>query len=58
MTGNPGSGTVPCQLTRIPREHVSTRLLRIHLRPIAARNIHPRRLGWHAREIAVEEAGQ
>lgn len=41
-----------------PRGHVSTRLPRIHLRRIAARNIHARGLGWHAREIAVEEAGQ
>lgn len=37
---------------------VSVMLFRIHLRRIAARNIHPRRLGGHAREIAVEEAGQ
>jgi hypothetical protein len=43
---------------RIPREHLSFTPIRIHPRRIAARNIHPQRLGWHARDIAVEKAGQ
>lgn len=81
MTGDPGRGTVPCQLTRhatraglpsivtamagpwpmrarTPREHVSSSLIRIHPRRIAARNVRQHRLGWHARDIAVEKAGQ
>jgi hypothetical protein len=81
MTGDPGRGTVPCQLTRhatpgrsaldrhgdgrafgrcgpYPREHLVTTLVRIPPRRIVARNIHQHRLGWHARDIAVEEAGQ
>jgi pyridoxamine 5'-phosphate oxidase family protein len=43
---------------RIPREHVTTSLIRIHPHRIAARNFHPYRLGWHAQDIEVEEAGQ
>jgi hypothetical protein len=42
---------------RIPREHVSTTLIGMHPRRIAARNIAQHRLGWHARDIEVEEAG-
>jgi hypothetical protein len=42
---------------RIPREHVSTSLIGMHPRRIAARNIAQHRLGWHARDIEVEEAG-
>jgi len=44
--------------TRIPREHVSTRLIGMHPHRIAALNIHQHRPGWHARDIAVEKAGQ
>ena len=40
-----------------PREHVSTSLIGMHPRRIAARNIARHRLGWHARDIEVEEAG-
>ena len=42
---------------RIPREHLSTSLIGMHPRGIAARNIAQYRLGWHARDIEVEEAG-
>jgi hypothetical protein len=43
---------------RIPREHLSTSLTGMHPRRIAAPNIHQHRPGWHARDIAVEKAGQ
>ena len=43
---------------RVPREHLSTSLIRIHPRRVAAPNVRQRRPGWHARDIAVEEAGQ
>jgi hypothetical protein len=43
---------------RISGEHLSTILIRILPRRIAARNIHQHRPGWHARDIAVEKAGQ
>ena len=43
---------------RIPREHVSTSLIRIHPRRFATRSIHSHRLGWYARDIAAEKAGQ
>jgi len=43
---------------RIPREHLSTSLIRTHPRGVAARNIRQHRPGWHARDIAVEKAGQ
>jgi hypothetical protein len=42
---------------RIPREHLSTSLIGMHPRRIAARNIAQHRLGWPARDIEVEEAG-
>ena len=42
---------------RVPREHVSTSLIRIPPRRIAARSIARHRPGWHARDIEVEEAG-
>jgi hypothetical protein len=43
---------------RFPREHLSTSLIRIHPRRIAAPNIHQHRPGWRARDIAIEKAGQ
>jgi hypothetical protein len=36
----------------------STSLIRMHPRRIAAPDIHQHRPGWHARDIAVEKAGQ
>jgi NAD(P)H-dependent FMN reductase len=41
-----------------PRSFQAEARQRMHPRRIAARNIHPQRLGWHARDIAVEKAGQ
>jgi hypothetical protein len=38
---------------RIPREHLSTSLDRIHPRRTAAPNIHRHQPGWHARDSAV-----
>jgi hypothetical protein len=43
---------------RIPREHLSTSLIRMRLHRIAAPNIRQNRPGWHARAITVEQAGQ
>jgi hypothetical protein len=43
---------------RIPREHLSTSLIGMHPRRVAAPNIRQHRPGWHARDIAVEKAGQ
>jgi hypothetical protein len=43
---------------RIPREHLSTSLIRIYPRRVAAPNVRQHRPGWHARNIAVEKAGQ
>ena len=43
---------------RILCEHLSTTLIGMHPRRIAARNIARHRLGWHARDIEVEEAGR
>jgi len=43
---------------RIPREHLSTSLIRMHPRRVAALNIRQHRPGWHARDAAVEKAGQ
>lgn len=53
MTGDPGQrdGSVPADAPRDP-------LIRIHPRRVDAPNIRQRRPGGHARDIAVEKAGQ
>jgi hypothetical protein len=43
---------------RIPREHLSTSLIRIYPRRVAAPSVRQHRPGCHARDIAVEKAGQ
>jgi hypothetical protein len=42
----------------IPREHVSTSLIGMLPRRVAVPEIRQHRPGWHARDIAVEKAGQ
>ena len=43
---------------RIPREHLSTTLIRMHPHRIAAPSIRQHRPGSHPRHIAAEKAGQ
>jgi hypothetical protein len=65
MTGDPGRGTVPCQLTRHATpsrsaldRHGDGQAFGIYPRRIAAPDVRQHRPGWHARDIAVEKAGQ
>ncbi|MCT9934017.1 PPOX class F420-dependent oxidoreductase [Planotetraspora sp. A-T 1434] len=41
-----------------PGEQVSGSFIRIHPRRIVSYNIHPDQPGFHARDVALEEAGQ
>ena len=43
---------------RIPSEQLTTSLIRVHPRRVAAPNTRQRRPGWHVPDIAVQKAGQ